>query len=157
MSEILLSPQTLKDAVSSVLTDISAIRHAVSDEQWAEVAEEIVGFVKDFPVYEYEEEPEDELPEVQPRGIASRREATAHKLKQRGKIMRSLGQQIGSVYERHRRKIGRSLGYMRDGNVSHYVAVKPKQKTKHNPYGKAKQLSRHDARLASAEFEEEYP
>lgn len=159
MDKILLSPQDLHDAVSAVLSDIITIRRAVSPEDWEQVKEELQNLIEytdeEFEE-EFEEEPEDELQEIQPRGIASRREATAHKLNQRGKIMRSLGQQSGSVYERHRRKIDRSIGYMRDGNVTHYVAVKPKRKTKHNPYGKAKQLSRHDARyLATTDFEEE--
>ena len=64
-----------------------------------------------------------------PRGLARRREA-ARKMRRRRKMMRDHGKQGGLIYERHRRKIDRSLGYMRDGNVSHYVSVgfRPKNK-----------------------------
>ena len=45
-------------------------------------------------------------------------------------MMQAHGQQGGHLYEKHRRKIDSSLGYMRDGNVSHYVAVGFRPKTK---------------------------
>ena len=31
--------------------------------------------------------------------------------------------QGGTLYAKHRDKVSSSLGYMRDGNVSHYVSV----------------------------------
>lgn len=48
---------------------------------------------------------------------------TRVKLKQRKSLMDSLGMQGGTLYAKHRDKISSSLGYMRDGNVSHYVSV----------------------------------
>lgn len=154
MDKILLLPQDLHDAVSAVLSDISTIRYAVSDEQWAKVAEEIVGFVKDFPVYEYsaaeeEDTPMENEPESKPDTRAERRKATARKVNQREALMHSLG--------KRRQKIDRSSGYMRSGNVSRYVETKPTQKTNNRKgYGKVKNLSPHDARyLAMTDFEEE--
>ena len=59
--------------------------------------------------------------------------------------MKAHGQQGGTVYERHRNKIDRSPGYMRDGNVTHYVAVGFREKTRdRNRYGKVRTLSRRD-------------
>ena len=77
-----------------------------------------------------------------------RREAAARKMRRRCEMMRAHGQQGGLIYEKHRRKIDRSLGYMRDGNVSHYVAVgfRPKTKDQAN-YGSARRPSLHDLRL----------
>lgn len=162
MSEILLSPHDLHDAVSAVLSDISTIRYAVSDEQWAEVADEIVDFVKDFPVYEYEEAEEasdlvENEPESKPDTRAERRKATAHKVNQREALMHSLGKKAGSLHNKQRQKIDRSLGYMRSGNVSHYAETKPTQKTNNRKgYGKSRNLSRRDVRyMAMTDFEEE--
>ena len=82
------------------------------------------------------------------RGLARGREAAARKMRRRSEMMRAHGQQGGLLYEKHRRKIDRSLGYMRDGNVSHYVSVGFRPKTKdRNRYGPARRLSRHDARI----------
>ena len=72
-------------------------------------------------------------------------------MRRRGELMRIHGQQGGRIFERHRRKIDRSLGYMRDGNVSHYVSVGFRPKTKDRErYGPARRLSRHDTRLENA-------
>jgi hypothetical protein len=85
------------------------------------------------------------------RGLARRREEAARKMRRRSKMMRDHGKQGGLIYERHRRKIDRSLGYMRDGNVSHYVSVGFRPKTKdRDRYGPARRLSRHDKRLEAA-------
>ena len=85
------------------------------------------------------------------RGLAGRRETAARKMRKRSKMMRDHGKQGGLIYERHRQKIDRSLGYMRDGNVSHYVSVGYRPKTKdRNRYGPARRLSRHDKRLEAA-------
>ena len=82
------------------------------------------------------------------RGLARRREAAARKMRRRSKMMRDHGKQGGLIYEWYRQKIDHSLGYMRDGNVSHYVSVGFRPKTKdRNRYGPAKRLSRHDARI----------
>lgn len=88
---------------------------------------------------------------TQDRGLARRRGAAARKMRRRREMMRVHGQQGGLLYEKHRRKIDRSLGYMRDGNVSHYVAVGFRPKTKdRNRYGPARRLSRRDSRLEDA-------
>ena len=85
------------------------------------------------------------------RGLARRREAAAQKMRKRSKMMRDHGKQGGLIYERHRQKIDHSLGYMRDGNVTHYVSVGYRPKTKdRNRYGPARLLSRHDKRLEAA-------
>lgn len=85
------------------------------------------------------------------RGLARRREEAARKMRRRSKMMRDHGKQGGLIYERHRRKIDRSLGYMRDGNVSHYVSVGFRPKTKdRDRYGPVRRLSRHDKRLEAA-------
>lgn len=89
-------------------------------------------------------------------GLARRREAAIKKMRKRGEMMRDHGQQGGILYEKHRRKIDRSLGYMRDGNVSHYVSVGFWPKTKdRDRYGPARRLSRHDTRLEDALHEQE--
>ena len=80
----------------------------------------------------------------------------AWKMRRRGEMMRAHGQQGGLLYEKHRRKIDRSLGYMRDGNVSHYVSVGFRPKTKdRDRHGPARRLSRHDTRLENALREQE--
>ena len=86
-----------------------------------------------------------------PRGLARRREAAARKMRRRREMMRAHGQQGGLLYEKHRRKIDRSLGYMGDGNVSHYASVGFRPKTKdQDRYGPSRRLSRHDTRLKDA-------
>lgn len=66
-----------------------------------------------------------------------RRQQTRLKLKKRQRLMAMLGLQGGCVYERQREKIGRSIGYMRTGNVSHFVSTKPPRKTrKRDRYGR---------------------
>lgn len=76
---------------------------------------------------------------------SDRRYRARQKIKQRKRIIDSFGLQGGLVYERHRRKITQSLGYMRKGNVSHYAAVRPPRKTRsRNRYGHVVTHSRHD-------------
>ena len=90
------------------------------------------------------------------RGLARRREAVARKMRRRREMMQAHGQQGGLLYEKHRRKIDQSLGYMRDGNVSHYVSVGFRPKTKdRDRYGPARRLSRRDTRLEDALREQE--
>ena len=85
------------------------------------------------------------------RGAAYKRHATAVKLRERAALMRDLGQRGGTVFEKHRSKADRSAGFMRDGNVSHFVDVGSRPKTKdRNRYGSVKRLSRRDARQAEA-------
>lgn len=77
---------------------------------------------------------------------AERRWKTRLKLKQREKLMAMLGMQGGTVYQKHRDKVRASSGYMRDGNVSHYVCVKLRKYTQNRDrYGAPHTPSRHDA------------
>jgi len=59
-----------------------------------------------------------------------RRRTTQLKVLQRKRLMSDLGLQGGCIYDRHREKIQRSCGYMRTGNVSHFVSTHPRRKTK---------------------------
>lgn len=59
-----------------------------------------------------------------------RRRKTHLKLMQRERLMAMLGLQGGTVYQRQRDKIAHSSGYMRTGNVSHFVCTKPRKKTR---------------------------
>ena len=81
---------------------------------------------------------------------SERRELTKRKLKHREIMMKDLGTQGGLLYERHIEKVNKSSGYMRDGNVSHYVrcgfTIKTKNSAKHRTYGKGHIWSRHDKR-----------
>lgn len=61
---------------------------------------------------------------------AIRRKRAIQKQAQRQMLMSNLGMQGGILYERHRKKIQLSTGYMRDGNVSHFVATKPRKRTR---------------------------
>ena len=68
---------------------------------------------------------------------SERRARTYRKILHRKNLMKKMGLQGGTIYERHREKIKSSAGYMRSGNVSHYVAVRPTRKTrKRGCYGK---------------------
>ena len=57
-----------------------------------------------------------------------RRRRTSAVVKRRERLLKSLGLQGGTIYEKHRRKVARSGGYMRDGNVSHYADIVPTDK-----------------------------
>ena len=59
---------------------------------------------------------------------AKRRKRTLLKQEKRLTLMRALGMQGGMLYEKHRKKVRRSGGYMRDGNVSHFVSTKPRKR-----------------------------
>ena len=61
---------------------------------------------------------------------AIRRKQAIQKQARRQMLMSNLGMQGGTLYARHRRKIQLSTGYMRDGNVSHFVAIKPRKRTR---------------------------
>ena len=85
------------------------------------------------------------------KGRGERRRRSRKKLLQREEMMRFFGQQGGLVYEKHRRKIDRSPGYMRDGNVSHFVSVGFSQKTRdRDRYGPAVLRTRRDERAAQS-------
>jgi hypothetical protein len=77
-----------------------------------------------------------------------RRDLTERKLKQRERMKNDLGLQGGTLYEKHREKVENSLGYMRDGNVSHYVSCGfgAKTKNKNTEYGARHNYSPHDIR-----------
>lgn len=62
------------------------------------------------------------------------------KLKQRKSLMDKLGMQGGTLYAKHRDKVTNSLGYMRDGNVSHYVSVGYTKKYDRNKLRKHRNL-----------------
>ena len=79
------------------------------------------------------------------RNRAERRFMTRVKQHRREEMMRCHGQQSGLLYEKHRKKIDASTGYMRDGNLSHYVAVGFHQKTRdRNRYGAVLKLCKRD-------------
>ncbi len=59
-----------------------------------------------------------------------RQRRTKVKLEKRKRLMISLGLQPGLLYQRHREKIQVSVGYMRTGNVSHFVITAPRRKTR---------------------------
>ena len=44
-------------------------------------------------------------------------------------MLSDFGEQGGTIYEKHIAKVNKSGGYMRDGNVSHYVKVGFGEKT----------------------------
>lgn len=69
---------------------------------------------------------------------------TSVKLKQRKKLMNDLGMQGGTLYARHRDKVSSSLGYMRDGNVSHYVSVRYRKKYDRNKLRKHRNLKEYE-------------
>ena len=88
-----------------------------------------------------------------------RRQRTTLKLRKRQRLMAMLGLQGGCVYEKHREKIGKSIGYMRTGNVSHFVSTKPRKKTRsRDRYGRvftppARNAARLDSMNAQLETE----
>lgn len=61
---------------------------------------------------------------------ALRRYNTQRKLKKRERMLNDFGEQQGILYEKHVKKIRESSGYMRDGNVSHYVSCGFGRKTR---------------------------
>lgn len=58
-----------------------------------------------------------------------RRDAdTARNLQRRVRMAQSLGLQQGTLYTKHREKFLRSVGYVKDGHLRHYVACRVKSK-----------------------------
>lgn len=51
-----------------------------------------------------------------------RRYLTERKVRQRSKLISVFGLQQGTDYEIQREKINQSYGYLRDGNVTHFIA-----------------------------------
>ncbi len=86
---------------------------------------------------------------------AKRRHQDMVKLLQRKALMHSLGQQGGMVYEKHIKKINQSLGYMRDGNVTHFVQAGFRQKTRdRSRCGPVVRYSPHDQRAADETWQQ---
>lgn len=54
-------------------------------------------------------------------------DAELRKLKRRKSLAVSLGLQQGTLYARHREKFQYSAGYVRDGNLRHFVACNCKR------------------------------
>lgn len=83
------------------------------------------------------------------RNRGERRDRVKKKIAKRLRMAKELGtlckidtvtnKVYGTLYEKHLRKIQKSGGYMRDGNVSHYVSCKPRKYTKNRnrEYGPA--------------------
>lgn len=59
---------------------------------------------------------------------AERREVRNKKVAKRLSMMSDFGMQGGTLYAKHRDKVQHSGGYMSKGNVSHYVAVRPRKR-----------------------------
>ena len=85
-----------------------------------------------------------------------RRCRTARKIEKRERLKDAFGLRGGTLYERHQEKVGKSLGYMRDGNVTHFVRCGFGTKTRgrntsrngafKGHYGKAMNYMPHDER-----------
>ncbi|MBR1455149.1 MAG: hypothetical protein IJ593_11005 [Lachnospiraceae bacterium] len=75
-----------------------------------------------------------------------RRRLTRLKALKRKKMASDFGFQGGTVYDKHVEKIKKSDGYMRDGNVRHYISVKHTIKTnnKNKEYGVKCNYSKRD-------------
>lgn len=53
---------------------------------------------------------------------------TIKRVKKRERLAKSLGMQMGTLYMRHVEKFQASSGYVRDGNLRHYVACNRKRR-----------------------------
>lgn len=74
-----------------------------------------------------------------------RMSATQKKVANRRRLATNLGLQQGTDYSKQRAKLENSYGYLRTGNVRHFINAKPKVKTRDKSrYGKSDNLSRHD-------------
>ena len=78
---------------------------------------------------------------------AERRHRTQVKLAKRKRMAKAHGLRGGTMYEKHIAKLDTSLGYMRDGHVTHFVQVGFGQKTNNRGnYGKRYNPSIRDMR-----------
>ena len=57
------------------------------------------------------------------RTLAERIDLTNRKLQKRVRLFHIFGARQGTLYQNQREKLDVSFGYMRDGNVTHYVQV----------------------------------
>lgn len=81
------------------------------------------------------------------RSRRERRKFTKRKLKQREQLIKNFGLKGGSLYQKHRRKIKKSNGYLTSGNVSHYINVHPARKVRDRErYGRSEDWSASDQR-----------
>lgn len=54
-------------------------------------------------------------------------DGTVRRVNRRKRLAKSLGMQMGTMYEKHVEKFKQSSGYVRDGNLRHYVSCKCKK------------------------------
>lgn len=59
--------------------------------------------------------------------IGKNRAVAARIVSKRRRLAEELGLQQGTLYAKHRAKLDVSFGYMRTGNVRHYVSVHPRK------------------------------
>lgn len=77
-----------------------------------------------------------------------RHRLTQNKINRRKNMVKTYGLQQGTDYTIQRQKIKESFGYVKDGNITHFVSLGFHQKTRNrNRYGKVKQLCIRDARI----------
>lgn len=55
-------------------------------------------------------------------------DSTIRKIKRRERLASALGMQGGTLYEKHVEKFRASSGYVRDGNLRHYVSCNVKRR-----------------------------
>lgn len=79
------------------------------------------------------------------RTLAERIDLTNRKLQKRVRLLHIFGARQGTLYQNQREKLDVSFGYMRDGNVTHYVQVRFHGKTRDRTrYGKVLKWSHSD-------------
>ncbi len=77
---------------------------------------------------------------------SERMRRTETKLAQRKALADDLGLQGGLLYKRHRDKLLLSRGFMRTGNVSHFISTRPAKKTRsRDRYGLVYDPAKRDA------------
>jgi hypothetical protein len=70
---------------------------------------------------------------------------TNRKVQKRKRMLSDFGERGGLIYEKHIEKVKKSPNYMRDGNVTHYVACGQGDKTRQRGrYGKVLSYSHRD-------------
>lgn len=79
------------------------------------------------------------------RTVLDRIELTNRKIQKRVRLLRIFGVRQGTAYNKQREKLAVSYGYLRDGNVTHYIQVGFSEKTRdRNRYGKVLKWSHSD-------------
>lgn len=59
--------------------------------------------------------------------VGSNRYKAERVVKKRQRLAKALGLQQGTLYAKHRKKLDVSFGYLRTGNVRHYISVYPRK------------------------------